>query len=145
MDWAKRNTLKLRIFLIYIGVLFALALFSVVCIVTPVWIAGNAELGRSILLSIPPVLLLMLIWMLPAWKFIDRPAILMITTIGAIPLHALACLGFVWMVDDYCPNMNVFFVGMMIHWMLFFIPLASMLYNFQRKLERTAEREPAWT
>ncbi len=131
IDWDHRISEKNRLFIRHIAMLFILVLFSVMAIlVSSPWI--NIGVIKSLFLSLPPMLLLTLSWMIPGCWFLYKPALLLPTTLGAIPIRMVWVVIFVYLVKTFLPHIeiSVLVTGMMGHWVLFSIVEISMLHHF---------------
>lgn len=143
IDWVIRNTLKRYIFFIHIKALAIIILCSVLFLILPLWIIAP-PIGKAFLLSIAPMLLICTSWMVPAWKFYDRRLLMLSLTMGMMPIRILLIVAFSYLVLFYMPQIHfpAFGVAMMWHWVVFFIPEVSMVYQLSTRLERTIEEEP---
>lgn len=131
IDWPHRLKEKNRLFYRHITLLFILVTLSIVAInISRFWI--NTNTVQSLFLSLPPILLLILSWIIPGWLFLYNPALLLPTTLGAIPIHIVWIVAFVYLVKTFLPHIeiSVLVTGMMGHWVLFSIVEISMLHHF---------------
>ena len=142
IDWVERNRLKFNLFKKAILCLLITIFTSVLFVIAPLW-AGDPVLGRTLLLSIPPMLFVTLTWMIPAWKFFDKGWLLPTMTMGLMPIRILVALGFSHVICGSIPEISstTLFVGMMFHWCIFFISEAWLMWSLSN-LKRTAEEEP---
>lgn len=131
VDWERRTEQKYRLFVKHIKILCVLVLFSLVGLILPLWII-SPDIGKSVFISLPPMLFITLSWMVPAWLFLYDKALLLSTTLGAIPLRVVLTVAFSYIIWTYVPNIifSVFVIGMVWHWSLFSISEISMLHRF---------------
>lgn len=143
IDWQARKQQKWLIFRKFAAALVIIVVSSLVCIVTPLWIVDEA-LGKAFLISIPPMFLVTLSWMIATWKFRDdRRFFLLASTVGMMPVRIIAVTMFTMMLVWYSDVViAAFVIGMMIHWVLFAVPEMGMMLQLT-KLRPTAEEEPA--
>ncbi len=143
IDWAERVMQKWHIFVRFARILGCMVLASLLLLILPLWIV-DASLGKAFLISIPPMLFVSLTWMVPAWKFYDSRHMMLAVTVGATPLRIAVVVLFSWMLYEYATGINfvAFYIGMMMHWILFAIPEITMMHQLSGKLQRTVEEEP---
>ena len=141
INWIERNMEKnklmwkhLKNLVICFGCLF-------IFLVLPVLIAFP-DVGRSMLMGLPPMLFIAFSWMAGAWYAWDKETwTFMGLTLGAIPIRMAA--GLCWSVFVVrLPGINeaAYFTGMMIFWIAFTIPEFGMLIDFGNKLPRHGEQ-----
>ena len=142
VDWAVRKKRKKDLFITSIKFLFALVAISCFFVIFPIGIM-NPVLGKTILISMLPMLLLTLSWMVPAWIFFDRRRLVLVMTVGMSPIRIAFVVGFIYLMILAFPAMCLitFVVGMMLHWILFFIAELHMMCKYF-KLPMTAEEQP---
>ncbi len=107
---------------------------SLICLVLPLWLANEA-LGKALLISIPPMLLVSLSWMAGMWKFFDDDHnILLIATVGMIPVRMAVVVAFTLALTWYSNVLiGAFVIGMIIHWALFAVPEMLMMHRFGKQ------------
>lgn len=133
VNWVQRVREKRHLFIKHIYILVALMLSSLLGIIVPLWII-SPEIGRSVFISLPPMLFVTLSWMIPSWLFLHNNALLLSTTVGVVPIRIGLVTLFSWIILIHAPGVifYVFFIGMMWHWSLFMIPEILMLHNFTK-------------
>lgn len=97
--------------------IFALAVLS--CIL---WMPFCLVYGwiSPFLLSIGPMLILSLSWILPTWKWFENTSIMLNVIIGLIPIRILAILAYILIINYLTPAITIPLVLFMIwHWLLF--------------------------
>ena len=111
-------------------VLLCTVVFSVLFVVLPLYVA-KPLLGKAILISIPPMLIFTLSWMIPFWKFYNKTAFLVPITLGLMPFRIMLCIIYCYMMLEAIPEINpVYFVGgLMWHWILFAIPEINIMLS----------------
>ena len=99
-------------------------------VVLPLYVA-KPPLGKSILISIPPMLIFTLSWMIPFWKFYNKTAFLVPITLGLMPFRIMLCIIYCYMMLETIPEINpAYFVGgLMWHWILFTIPEINIMLS----------------
>lgn len=133
VDWSKRKEEKHRLFVKYTQMLCVLALCSLLVIIIPLFLVAPS-VGKSVFISLPPMLILVLSWMVPTWLFFYKKELLFSTTICAIPIRIIVAAVFSYIIYTYADGIifNVFFIGMIWHWVLFAIPEMFMLHHFSK-------------
>lgn len=123
-----------RIFKQHLVLLGLATLFSLLVVVLPLYLL-DISVGKAVFISIPPMLLLALSWMLPVWKFGKSRYILMAMTIGASPVRIFAGVAFSYLIYTI-PGVNfvAFFIGMVCHYSLFLGIEISMFSNFSKQV-----------
>ncbi len=142
INWFSRMKTKRSLFLKSLLFLFLLALVSGLFVILPCYIASSV-LGKTLLISMFPMLLVTLSWMAPAWIFFDKRKLVLTMTVGMMPLRIMFVLGFVYLIITHFPMIHIatLGVGMMGHWILFFIAETYLMIQYG-KLPRTAEEQP---
>ncbi|UCG02770.1 MAG: hypothetical protein JSW11_02020, partial [Candidatus Heimdallarchaeota archaeon] len=114
INWENRISEKHRLFIKHVKILGILVLLSLVGIIIPLWII-SPTVGKSLFISLPPMLFLTLSWMFPSWLFLYNKAMLLPTTLGTIPLRIILVVIFSYIIWVYIPNVlfMVFIFGMM--------------------------------
>lgn len=132
-DLTTRANIKPTFFFKSFIFLFFSVLISVFSIISLCYIVDSA-LGKTFLISMFPMLLVTLSWMIPVWVFFDKRNWMLITTVGMVPLRIVFVLCFVYLIITYFPmvNMATLGIGMMGHWTLFFIPEIYMMHNLSK-------------
>jgi hypothetical protein len=123
-----------QVFLQYSLLLGGLLLGSVLLIVAPLWLV-YPPFGKACLLSIPPMFLCALSWMVGAWWGWNRNEhMLMAVTVGAMPARIVLVLAWTWLVS-LIPGMAmmVFVLGMMLHWIVFTAAEMGMLMELTKR------------
>lgn len=144
INWIERTMEKNTLMKKHIKNLLLMFGFVAICFVLPVYVAFP-EIGRSMLLGIPPMIFIALTWMAGAWYAWDKEfPIFMAMTLGAMPLRI--GIGMVWSIFVFrIPALDIFayFVGMMVFWVAFTFVEVYMLNDFSNKLPKTgAQVEP---
>lgn len=142
INWTTRMKQKKDMFVTSVKILATLVAASCFFVSLPIMIV-NPVLGKTILISMFPMLLVALSWMVPTWIFFDKRNLVLTMTVGMTPIRILFVLGFTYLVMAVFPVMNVlaFCIGMMLHWILFFIAEVHMMYKYF-SIPRTSEEQP---
>lgn len=144
VDWIERKMEKNKLMSKHIKNLLIMFVFVFLLFVLPVY-AAFPEIGRSMLLGMPPMVFIALTWMVGAWYAWDKEfPIFMAMTLGAMPLRI--AIGLFWSIFVLqIPTIDTFayFMGMMIFWVAFTFVEIYMLNDFSNKLPKTgAQVEP---
>ena len=120
------NTLLVRNLILLVG----LVVFSLICVVLPLYVV-KPILGKTLLVSIPPMLIFTLSWIIPFWKFHKSNAFLALTTLGLMPIRIILCLVYCYMMLEAVPEINSVYLvgGLMWHWILFAIPEINIMLS----------------
>ncbi len=133
VDWQSRKQEKWSVFSRFSKYLAAIVVASLVCLVLPLWLANEA-LGEAFLISIPPMLLVSFSWMAGMWKFFDDHNILLIATVGMIPIRMAVVVAFTLALALYSDVLiGALVIGMIIHWALFAVPEMLMMHRFEKQ------------
>lgn len=119
-----------RVYRKYIAVVGGLLGAGVVLIITPLWLV-HPPYGKAFLLSLPPMLLCAVSWMLGVWWAWDKDRfIFLAVTIGATPARLFLGLAWAWLVLSI-PEVSgfAFVLGLMWHWLVFTVPEFTMAYE----------------
>jgi hypothetical protein len=112
----------------YFKILGALFAFSLLCVAVPIFLV-EPGVGKALILSLPPMLLVTLSWMIPVLYVKMSNWNIVALTIGVIP----ARIGIVCAYAYWCKSLGVdmlaLIVGMMWHWMIFSVPELMLLYK----------------
>lgn len=111
--------------------------FVSITLILPVY-AAFPEIGRSMLMGLPPMVFIAFSWMAGAWYAWDKEfSIFMALTLGAMPIRL--GIGMLWSIFAFrIPGLDqgAYFTGMMIFWVAFTIVEFTMLIDFGNKLPR---------
>ena len=120
------NTLLVRNLILLVG----LVVFSLICVVLPLYVV-KPILGKTLLVSIPPMLIFTLSWIIPFWKFRNNNAFLVPVTLGLMPIRIMLCMAYSYMILEALPDINpsYFVGGLMWHWILFAIPEINIMLS----------------
>ncbi len=131
-----------RVFTKYFRLLGILLLGSLTLVALPLWLV-HPPYGKACLLSLPPMVLCALSWMVAAkWAWSKGGPILMAVTVGAIPVRLFLLLGWFWLAMSI-PGIAivVFVLALMWHWLVFSLPEFGMLIE----LNHVGHRRPTHT
>lgn len=141
INWMERKMEKNKLMLKHLKNLMVCFGFLFVCLVLPVFVAFP-DIGRSMLMGLPPMLFIAVSWMVGAWYAWDKDFYVFIAlTLGVMPIRFV--VGLFWSVFVIrIPQVDVlaYFIGMMIFWIAFTIPEFTMLIDFGNKLPRHGEQ-----
>ena len=110
--------------------LVSLMVFSLVCVVLPLYVV-KPILGKTVLASIPPMLIFTLSWMIPFWKFYNKNEFLVPITLGLMPFRIILCLVYCYMILEAVPEINPAYLigGLIWHWILFSLPEINIMLS----------------
>ncbi len=141
IDWEERKMEKNKIMFKYLKILSACFFGIMLFLISPVFIAYH-NVGRSLMMGLPPMMFIGLSWMGGAWYAWDKDQyIFMGLTLGAMPIRI--GIGLLWAaIVIKLPNIDqiAFALGMMLFWVAFTIPEIAMLIEFSKKLPRHGEQ-----
>lgn len=138
INWVERNMEKnklmrkhLKNLVICFGCLF-------VFLILPVFVAFP-DIGRSMLMGLPPMLFIAFSWMVGAWFAWDKEFYTFIAlTLGAMPIRfAVGIFWSIFVLQIPTIDAGAYFAGMMIFWIAFTIPEFGMLIDFGNKFPRS--------
>lgn len=145
VDWIERNKVKREILFKSLKLQVLFVLCSQLFIVLPYWIA-NEQIGKSIFLSMFPVWIMTLSWMLGCWYFWDKGKYLyMAMTFGMIPVRMVVCLCWVLFSLQTVPELvfSAYVFGLMLYWVLFTVGEIFLALKIS-KIEKIKVKEPGW-
>jgi len=110
--------------------LASLIVCSFLIVVLPLYMI-KPILGKTLLASIPPMLIFTLSWMIPYWRFRNNNAFLVPATLGLMPIRIMLCMAYSYMILEALPDINpsYFVGGLMWHWILFAIPEINIMLS----------------
>ena len=110
--------------------LVSLIVCSFLIVVLPLYMI-KPILGKTLLASIPPMLIFTLSWIIPFWKFRNNNAFLVPVTLGLMPIRIMLCMAYSYMILEALPDINpsYFVGGLMWHWILFAIPEINIMLS----------------
>ena len=110
--------------------LVSLIACSFLIVVLPLYMI-KPILGKTLLASIPPMLIFTLSWMIPFWRFHNNNALLVPATLGLMPIRIMLCMAYSYMILEALPDINpsYFVGGLMWHWILFAIPEINIMLS----------------
>jgi len=138
VDWARRTMEKNTLMLKHCKNLIICFGLLLLTLVLPVFVA-YPDVGRSMLMGLPPMLFIAATWMVGAWYAWDKEfPIFMSLTIGAMPIRfGVGLLWSIFAVNLPGVDQLAYFMGMMIFWIAFTIPEFTMLIDFSNKLPKS--------
>jgi len=77
--------------------LVSLIACSFLIVVLPLYMI-KPILGKTLLASIPPMLIFTLSWMIPFWRFHNNNALLVPATLGLMPIRIMLCMAYSYMI-----------------------------------------------
>ena len=142
IDWHERKKMKNKLFLKYLSIL-GIALFTTMILFALPLVVAYPPYGKAFLLGVPPMFLVGLTWMAGAWWAWDKArAIFMAVTVGAMPIRI--GFGLLWSVMILSlPDVNeaAYVFSMMLYWLIFTTIEISMIVEFTKKIQCTAQLE----
>ena len=110
--------------------LVSLIACSFLIVVLPLYMI-KPILGKTLLASIPPMLIFTLSWMIPFWRFHNNNALLVPATLGLMPIRIMLCMAYSYMILEAVPEINPAYLigGLMWHWILFAIPEINIMLS----------------
>ena len=110
--------------------LVSLIVCSFLIVVLPLYMI-KPILGKTLLASIPPMLIFTLSWIIPFWKFRNNNAFLVPVTLGLMPIRIMLCMAYSYMILEALPDIkpSYFVGGLMWHWILFAIPEINIMLS----------------
>ncbi len=139
IDWEERNKLKNQLFKKYV-IISGVALMLLNILVFPIFLA-HPPLGRGFMLSLPPMFLMCLSWMIGAWWAWDKSSyILMATVFGGVPVRLTLCLCYAFLVLSITGVMfDALIFSMMVYWIIFTVIEIAMIQEFTKKVPMLPE------
>ena len=114
--------------MIYFKILAALFAFSLLCIALPIMLV-MPDIGMALILSLPPMIVIVLSWMVPAQYIKMSNPMIIALTVGMIPMRVLIVCAYAYWCSTMGINLMALVIGMMWHWAIFSIPELMLLYK----------------
>ncbi|NIQ14678.1 MAG: hypothetical protein GTO02_09850 [Candidatus Dadabacteria bacterium] len=137
INWKERTAMKNTLIIKHLKILGGIFALLFAILVLPVMTAFP-EIGKSMLMGLPPMLFIAFSWMVGAWYAWDKEFYIFIgLTLGAMPLRL--GVGMLWAIFVMkIPEVHqlAFVLGMMIFWVAFTCSEFIMLLEFSNKLPK---------
>jgi|2_EtaG_2_1085320.scaffolds.fasta_scaffold17142_4 hypothetical protein len=143
INWMERLELKNKFLKDGIRNLILLSLLSVVLIIVPFYMA-NASLGKSVLLGMTPMFLLVLSWIVPFVKFWDKRMFRLLPAY-VVPVRIALVIGYVALIINSVEDISrmALVSSMMFHWILYSPVEIGLMYKMPRVMHNPPEDEPS--